>query len=93
MINTQKLDFFDTVKELQRFTKNPYMNVRDISLEMINKFVLAQSGSFQCAFVNNLYKVIGHHDHMEVEAVLAEIVPRAEALYLTLKETKTYNII
>ena len=53
-------------------------------LNVVNSHVLNQDGPFQCEFVRVLYLLIGHHDHMEVEAVLARPRIRAEALYLTL---------
>lgn len=43
---------------------------------------------FQCAFVDNLYRIIGHHDHMQIEAVLASPKFRAQALLLTLIEER-----
>ena len=52
--------------------------------EMI-EFILKQTGPFQIAYVQNLYTIIGHHDHMEVEAVLAKPRQRCEALLITLK--------
>jgi len=54
------------------------------NINIVNDFVLAQDRPFQCEFVRVLYLLIGHHDHMEVEAILARPRIRAEALYLTL---------
>ena len=53
----------------------------------IIEFILKQSGPFQIAYVQNLYTIIGHHDHMEVEAVLAKPRQRVEALLMTLKKS------
>ncbi len=54
-------------------------------LNVLNEFILSQGGPFQVAFVNNLRTVVGHHDHMEIEIVLASARLRSEALLLTLK--------
>lgn len=38
---------------------------------------------WQVKYNHNLYQVIGHHDHMEHEAIHATAMQRAEAFYLT----------
>jgi hypothetical protein len=53
-------------------------------LNAINKFVLSKDGPFQCRYVKNIYLIIGHHDHQEIEAVLATSKIRIIALLQTL---------
>ena len=80
----QKMSICEIHREFDRLIAGgPCYDVFD--LDEINHYVLSKDGPFQVAFVNNLYTVIGHHDHMEVEAVLATARLRAEALLLTLK--------
>lgn len=77
----RKIKLCQLVREICELSDNQYVNVRDVDLDVINEYVLSQSGPFQCSFVNNIYTLIGHHDHMEVEAVLARPRVRAMALY------------
>ncbi len=80
----QKMEW-DQLLEAIRHWAGDRWAIRDGDLNSINHYVLSRGGPFQVTFVNNLRNVIGHHDHAEVEIVLATARLRAEALLMTLK--------
>ena len=56
------------------------------NMNHIYEALKSKDGALQCKFVYFLYRLIGHHDHMEVEAITCGPRMRAEALALTLDE-------
>ena len=56
-------------------------------LNHIHEAMKPLDGAFKCKFAYFLYRLIGHHDHMEIEAITCGARVRAEALLLSLQET------
>ena len=55
------------------------------NLNAIHNAVLAQGHLFAVRFYRNLLMVLGHHDHVEVEAVNAKAAQRLEAFVLSME--------
>jgi hypothetical protein len=56
-------------------------------LNHIHTVLNSKDSAFKCKFAYFLYRLIGHHDHMEIEAITCGARVRAEALLLSLQET------
>ena len=74
-------ELFDSLTQLSGIVDRNFMT----DLNAINEFVLSKDGPFQCKFAHNVYNVIEHHDHCEVEAILATAKLRVIALLQTLE--------
>lgn len=74
----------------ENFWKNSSGNKVSIDFcsdyNLIIPLVRQLSTSQQVTYVNNLYALLGYHDHVEYEAVNATARQRAEAYLLTVKE-------
>ena len=57
-------------------------------LNAMHEAVCNQGLPFCVSFYHALLIVIGHHDHMEMEAVIATAAQRAEAFILAMKNKK-----
>lgn len=56
-----------------------------MDLNAMHEVVMALPSAKQVAFVTNLWHVLGHHDHVEVEAVNATAMQRAIAYIMTME--------
>ena len=67
--------------EEKRVAPNPLTN-----LNVMHKIIKSLSAEDQVSFAHQLYHILGMHDHVEIEAINADIEPRAEALLKTLRK-------